>query len=315
MVPHDLPASTIPMPAGERRSMVLFSGPSLRHLRLGYLLQREFPGLLQRWWMTSPSKPAQKLAKGYQRFASHDDVRAARQLLEEADFRRLARLAGRHLRWSKLARLRRRLAMPAILSNLGTTEKEMFAAEVEALRESAPLHPVEVDTPNQAALIEEVIALSPYFLVAFGGPLLSGGLLRSVRGFAINQHAGWSPELKGAATTEAALYHRNLNRVGNTIHLMDSFADAGPILRRSTATLHPDDDVAHCFLSVVALGNKMMLEVLGEALSAEMLNVFDQPAGGQTILGMDFVGFRRAAVARDFAHGWLADALFDRQEY
>lgn len=312
MLPHDLPASSIPLPPGDRRSAVYLSGNEPRHLRLGYSIQRRFPGLLKAWWTHSPPRSARwshKLAKARRLFANSQAVSEARAMLENGQIYDLAAFMRRKASSDALRQVKRMVRVYAGREKRNAVEEEMFGREVDALKQHAELHPEPVDSPNSPERVRALEALSPYFIITFGGPLLRGKVLQTARGLAINQHAGWSPALKGASTTETALYHRQLGWVGNTVHIMDTFADAGAILRRSTATLHPDDSVSHCFLSVVALGNKMMLEVIEEALTADELVGCAQPPGGQTVLNIDFSPTKRDAIRRDFAQGWLGDAL------
>lgn len=312
MLPHDLPVSPIPLPPGDRRSAVYLSGNRPRHLRLGYLLQQRFPGLLRAWWVHAPPKRtrwASKLAKAQSLVANSQAVTEARSMLENGQIYDLAAYLRRKVSGDALRRLGRTVRMYAARDNRDAVEDQMFGREVEALARHAELHPEAVDSPNAPERVRALEELSPYFIIAFGGPLLRGKVLRTARGLAINQHAGWSPELKGSSTTETALYHRQLGWVGSTVHVMDTFADAGAILRRSTATLHPDDSLNHCFMAVVATGSKMMLEVIGEALAADELMACPQPAGGQTVLNIDFSTTKREAIRRDFAHGWLGDAM------
>lgn len=312
MLVHDLEPESLPLPEGDRRSVVFFSGDSLRHHRLGYLLQQRFPGVMKAWWIYSPKQSRRlqdKLTKAWRLVANSQTGKEAIGMLREGDLSGLTQIAQRRLRKGDLGRLRRAVAAYATPNNYGEVEREMFGAELEQLRARASMHPEYIASPNKKAQVEKLAAIAPYLIVTFGGPLLSGRVLRQARGLAINQHAGWSPALKGASTTETALYHRELGWVGNTVHVMDTHADSGAILRRSTAALHPDDDPAHCFFSVCAVGTKMMLEVVGAALDDEALTVFPQPRGGRTVLNIDYTPAKREALARDFEAGWLADAL------
>ncbi|MCP4164570.1 MAG: hypothetical protein GY759_01605 [Chloroflexi bacterium] len=140
-------------------------------------------------------------------------------------------------------------------------------------------------------------------------------LLDSVRGVAINQHAGHSPLLKGSNTTHWALYHRKLAWVSSTIHITTPGAVAGPILRRSTPCLMPSDDVATVFLRVVALGTELMIESVQEIMNDKQVAVFRQPAQtGETHLGKE-LGNIIAPIQRDFDAGWLADELVRQRAF
>ncbi len=312
MLPHDITPETIPLPDGERRSAVFFSGSGIRHRRLGYLIQQRYPGLLKAWWVFAPSSSKRyqaKLEKAWHLVKNSQTSGEAVELARSGDVASLVSMARRQLKRVKPRRVGTLLKRYVGRNDYATIEQEMFGAELQRLEANAELHPENIDNPNRKARVERLRELDPYLILTFGGPLLSGRVLRSARGVAINQHAGWSPSIKGASTTETAIYHRELGWVGNTVHLMDTHADAGPILRRSTATLHPDDDLAHCFFAVCAVGSKMMLETIETALHADELTVHPQRPGGKTVLNIDFTATKREAIARDLDHGWLGDAL------
>jgi folate-dependent phosphoribosylglycinamide formyltransferase PurN len=312
MLVHDLPAETVRIPDGDRHSAVYFSGNSLRHRRLGYLIQERYPGLLKAWWIYAPQQSQRlqaKLTKAWRLVANSQTGAAAVEMIREGDVGGLMAMTQRRLARGDLRRFGRLARMYTQRSNYGEIEQEMFGEELARLEAKASLHPESIDSPNKKAQVAALAAIDPFLIVTFGGPLLGGRVLSKARGFAINQHAGWSPSLKGASTTETAIYHREIGWVGNTVHLMDTHADSGAVLRRSTATLHPDDDLAHCFFGVCATGSKMMLETIGSVLHDDELACFPQPKGGQTVLNIDFSAAKREAIARDMANGWLADAL------
>jgi hypothetical protein len=316
MVPHELASATIRMPPGNRYSAVYLSGNRPRHLRLGYLLQHRFPGLLEQWWIHEPGgHVARPRDPATGSLLERGAVSQAVAMIRNGEISELGGKVRRKLKRGGLRQVARAARLYSARGELARIEEEMFGGDVQALRKGAELHPRPVDSPNAPAQVRELEALGPYFLIVFGGPLLRGELLACARGLALNQHAGWAPELKGSFTTETALYHRKLGWVGNTVHVMDTSADAGAILRRSTAALHPDDRPGHCFMAVVAVGSKLMLEVIEAALEADELTAFPQPAVGETVLSIDYDAVRREAVRRDFAGGWLGDALRMAQDF
>ena len=196
-------------------------------------------------------------------------------------------------------------------------EQALFAAEVAELADFAAvqpqrIHPADV---NGAPFIAQMQALSPFFLLTLGGPLYKPALLATVRGVALNQHAGHSPDLRGSNTTEWALYHRDLDRVSATIHLTTSGADAGPILRRSQPCLFPDDDPNTIFARVVALGTELLIESVRQIMAGEPVRVFPQPPhSGRTHLGQELNAIL-APIQRDFAADWLPAELQRQRQF
>lgn len=318
VLPQDQRASVLALPAGDRNSALLITADRLRDFRLGYLIQKRFPGLLKAWWIApslSRVRFDETLRDARNSLAASHGGWAAMSRLGRGEFSEgitiLRRRLGRGL-LRKAARMARSSGTALLSRNeLRRVETQMFGREVAALRAHAPLEPTPVtwtdaDSPKMLAAFRQV---NPYFLLTCCSTLVHLDLINSTRGLALSQHDGWSPAFKGAAAAEAALYHRELRRVGSTVQVMNTASDAEPILRRSAATLHADDSVAHCVLAVSALGHKMLLEVIERALVDDHLMVFPGPVGGETLTDTELPPALRNALARDFAAGWLGDAL------
>jgi methionyl-tRNA formyltransferase len=196
------------------------------------------------------------------------------------------------------------------VGSLVAAQNRLFREEVAQLQQYKRLEPIPVENPNSPEFIAQVKAISPYFFLSLGGPLFSQALLSTVGGIALNQHAGWSPAYRGANTTWWALYHRDLNSVGTTVHQTTSGADAGPIFRRSQACLLADDDAQACFARVVALGTELMCETVHDIMANQRQIVFEQPrTEGRTYLGDEMDRATRKWVNKDLANGWIAKEL------
>ena len=189
-------------------------------------------------------------------------------------------------------------------------EEALFADEVKVLRKGAHLKPVVVSDPDAQEVVDQVRELAPFFMVTLGGAIYSEPLLQCVRGVALNQHDGWCPEYKGANTVDWTFYHRDIAHLGNTVHILTSGMDAGPVVRRSSVCLVDNDTRESCFARVVALGTELMCEVVAEALEADEITVYDQPCGsGCTYLNHELTPEVIKAIDRDFQNGWLSFEL------
>jgi folate-dependent phosphoribosylglycinamide formyltransferase PurN len=298
------------LPHGDRRSAIYVSGAGARHLRLGYLIQRRFPGLLKAWWLCppAPSQPQGKpLSRAWHRLVSSQTAANAIELLREGDPRSFVAFFGRRLRQVDLRKIRRRVLRRSKIHDAARFEEEILSPEVRALKTTATLHPERVEHLDDDLRLAQLAELSPYFLLCFGAARPSGRFIDATRGPALEQRAGWAPAMEGDAATETALYHRELGWVGSTVHLLDDRAETDPIVRRSTATLHPDDDFARCLLAVDAVGNKLMIDAIEDVLNARELLLFTAPSvGGHRV---EASRLHRDAIARDLETGWLANAL------
>jgi Formyl transferase len=296
MIPHDLPCRTISLPETDNHSIVVISGNALRHERFALRIQQEFGARVVAWLKCtgSAATPAtsqprvgivERLTRKLGR-ASRFDVRRAYQ------------------RW------RRRGAGRAQRQRQQAAEEILFGDEVRSLQKSAVVSPRLIADPNAPDVVEYVRSLSPYFIATLGGDIFRKPLLDQARGVALNQHDGWCPEYKGSATVNWALYNRDLPRLGNTVHILTSGMDAGPILRRSTACIIPGDSPESCFARSVALGTELMCEVMTDIARCKQVPVFEQrPESGFTYLLRHLTPGVMDAIHRDFQAGWLATEL------
>ena len=195
-------------------------------------------------------------------------------------------------------------------------EEQMLGDEVRGLRKFAVEKPRTVSDPNDERVVEEVRRLEPYFLLTLGGAIYQLPLLRTASGLALNQHDGWCPNYRGSNTVDWALYHRDVKRVGTTIHLLAPGMDSGPVVRRSRVCLVPNDTKESCFVRVVALGTELMCEVVADVLKKSAINVYDQPeVEGATFCFRDLTQGAAAAIDRDSRSGWLAEELARLQSF
>jgi methionyl-tRNA formyltransferase len=302
MIPHDLAGSPLSLPETDRHTIVLITGAvgsDLPYERFALRMQEEFGPLVVAWFQYRP-KPAHR--------GPSSRLGAARRRVRE-ELRQVYLAPGTVWRWPRkaLGTFRERVLRQ---SPLARAQTRLFREEVEQLRGHGRLTPTPVEDPSSSEFIAEVRRLDPYFFLSLGGPLYTDELLRAVRGIALNQHAGWSPQYRGSHTIAWALYHRDLDCVGATVHQTTSGADAGPIFRRAQACLLPDDDMHTCFARAVALGTELMCETVHELIADKRPVAYPQPRGqGRTYRAADLDGATRDWIAQDLAHGWLGMEL------
>jgi methionyl-tRNA formyltransferase len=302
MVPHELAPRELLLPATTDHSIVLFTadmGSQLPYERFALRMQQEFGTQVVAWfrYQRKPDHPGRESRA----------VRIRRFLRQELKAARAAPMTV--LSWpAEAVRMARERLLGA--SPLVAAQHRLFGEEVAQLRQFGRLESIPVENPNSPEFIARLKTLSPYFFLSLGGPLFSPALLSTVRGIALNQHAGWSPDYRGANTTWWALYHRDLNCVGTTVHQTTTGADAGPVFRRSQACLLGDDDAQACFTRVVALGTELMCETVHDIMANKRQIVFEQPrTEGRTYLADEMDRATRRWVNNDLANGWITKEL------
>lgn len=293
MIPAELTPRKLKLPKKDLCNIVIFTGTQLRHDRFALRIQQEFGQLVVGWYQVKQR-------------TGHQDSRysTAGRIIQKA------KAVVRNPK--KLFRTPQYLAQWILNRYSGTrvsqrqVEELLFGDEVRLLRENAHLEPRLVSDPNSPEIVDSVKSLNPYFLLTLGGAIYRKPLLKCARGLALNQHDGWCPAYRGSATVDWTLYKRDLAHVGNTVHILTSGMDAGPILRRSPACLIDDDTKESCFARVVALGTELLCEVVAEAIRSDEITVYEQLCeDGFTYLGGHLTKEVRRAVDRDLRNGWL----------
>lgn len=133
-----------------------------------------------------------------------------------------------------------------------------------------------IDNPNTKEVIEKVRSINPSFILTMGGGIYSNDIIKSATVLAINQHDGWCPEYNGSHTVYWALFNREYNKVGNTIHILSSELDGGDILRRSSIVFSPYDTPYEVFIRSCILGNNLMVEVVQDIINNREIISYNQ---------------------------------------
>jgi methionyl-tRNA formyltransferase len=194
--------------------------------------------------------------------------------------------------------------------NRAAVEAAFFAVEIARLKTAAVVEPRIVADPNDQNTLTEIQEIEPFFMLTLGGAIYRKPLLELVRGLSLNQHDGWCPEYRGALTADWTLYHRDLRRFGNTVHIITTGMDSGPIVRRSRPCLVRWDSPYTCFLRNVALGTELMCEIVRDVIAGRSIKAYPQPeTQGRTFLFRDLTPQISESIERDFRDGWLGREL------
>lgn len=318
MFPDDLEMSSITLPEVKETPIVIITGNRPRHKRFALRLQQEFGALVSKWYeLDSGVEPRFSAGTGVEMSETKPAGNTLSMIRWWQDrftiANRMGLLPAAKTLLQKTTRvLRKRLQ--SRLSQTGTDklEQHFFDDELQMISKFSVLDPTRIHPYDvgKDGFVDELKRVAPFLILTLGGPLYKGSVISSASGLAINQHAGHSPDFKGSRTVEWALYHRQLDKVASTVHIMNTGADAGPILRRSQPCLFPNDDPYTVFLRVVALGTELMIEVVKDILTKGKITVFNQPNNsGRTYLNSEYTLEIDGFVRRDFRNGWLGYEL------
>lgn len=168
---------------------------------------------------------------------------------------------------------------------------------------SAPL--VRVAHINDSAVECAMRQFNVDTLAVFGTSLLKRtALFELADGRIINLHGGLSPWYRGADSTFWALYNRDIEHVGCTIHFVNHRADAGALISHVCPEIEGGERELLLTCKAIRRAADLMPEALlrldaGEPLGAK------QPAGGKLYRARDRRSIHDRAVRQMFIDGQL----------
>jgi folate-dependent phosphoribosylglycinamide formyltransferase PurN len=286
---------------------VVVTGTTLYDQRTAYRLEQEFGGRLGAWIMLAEGTPG-----------GPGETESAAGRRGWGRLRRHLRLGPAHLVRLVRSLPRRRREQRAWGERpraLAQAEQRLLGEEIEAYRRRSQLSPQALGDPSEPALVDALRAADPGVVVAASPGLIPPEFARSWSGPMLTVYPGWSPAVRGENPVEGALFRRNLQELGATVHLVTASGELGPILRRSHACLVPWDSPESCRHRVLALGTELLVEEVRRLLERGEIVAYDVPVevGGFRVPPLD--GRLLAVLEADRHHGWLAAALREARRF
>ncbi len=121
---------------------------------------------------------------------------------------------------------------------------------------------VEVPHINHPRVLEIVEHHGPDLIAVFGTSLIKGELLEKGRLGIVNLHGGLSPEYRGADCTFWALYNKEPEKIGCTIHYINAGIDTGDLIAHVCPEVHEGDDELTLFWRAVKASTDTFSELL-----------------------------------------------------
>ncbi len=154
---------------------------------------------------------------------------------------------------------------------------------------------------NHAASVRFFESLQPDVLLVCGAPILKPQIFSIPRIGTYNLHFGIAPEYRGQNTLFWALYRRDYDKIGFTLHGIDEGVDTGDIWARGYPALHPHDTEVTLWVKSARMAARLITEFLPEAER-------QQPSGMPQGSGQNFPE-RDRTVWRDLKFLWNQSVL------
>jgi len=129
----------------------------------------------------------------------------------------------------------------------------------------------EVPYINHPDVVELANKLEPDLIAVFGTSLIKGELLQKGRLGIVNLHGGLSPEYRGADCTFWALFNKEPEKIGCTLHFIDAGIDTGRLIAHISPEVCPDDDELTLFWRSVKASAYVYVELMRRLAGGERL--------------------------------------------
>ncbi len=193
------------------------------------------------------------------------------------------------------------------------SEHDFFAALVGLAPDRSNPHFLpkgEINDPHHA---NDIAALEPDLLAAYGCSLIREPLLSRFEGRFLNVHLGLSPYYRGSGTNFWPLVQGRPEFVGATFMYIDAGIDTGAIIHQIRATVLPDDtphQIGNRLIRDVAL---VYAEVIRQFHRLEPMTPLPIPEDEQVCRKKDFDEDSVATLYRNFENGMVAKYLKNRE--
>ena len=153
---------------------------------------------------------------------------------------------------------------------VGGGEAKFFFNSTEAKLDRQDLV-VEVPHINHPDVVGLADKLQPDVIAVFGTSLIKGDLLNKGRLGIVNLHGGLSPHYRGADCTFWALYNKEPDQVGCTLHYIAPGIDTGDLIAHISPEVHEGDDELTLFWRAVRDSAEVYAEFLDRVEKGEKI--------------------------------------------
>lgn len=119
-------------------------------------------------------------------------------------------------------------------------------------------------------------------VVVMGTSVISKTMLDFLGDVIINIHGGYLPDYKGNHCFFFALYNRDYDKIGSTIHFIDSGVDTGDIIERVIPELTSKDNAETLYCKAEKKAIDRLVEILHAYVKGNPIPRQRQPSGGRT---------------------------------
>lgn len=133
-----------------------------------------------------------------------------------------------------------------------------------------------VDNINSRCTVEKLKKILPDFCIVWGTSIIKKQILDMFPGRLINIHFSLLPYYRGSIVEFWQLYNNEPDKIGVTLHLMDSSIDTGPIIAQRRTTITSGDNYITARYKNIMCAIDLVKEVLMDLADGKMFKTTKQ---------------------------------------
>jgi methionyl-tRNA formyltransferase len=154
-----------------------------------------------------------------------------------------------------------------VITHNDNPAENVWFESVESLAHKSGIKVIKPDDPNQAVVIDEVMACQPDFLFSFYyRNMLGSELLAAPTKGAYNMHGSLLPKYRGRVPINWAIIEGE-TQAGATLHRMEIKPDAGAIIDQETVPILINDTAQDVFIKVTCAAEILLLRAVPALLA------------------------------------------------
>lgn len=115
----------------------------------------------------------------------------------------------------------------------------------------------------------------PDIIIVCGSNIIKPNIFEIPLKGTINIHCGITPDYRSANPVEWAIYNRDFQKIGVTIHYVDEGLDTGNIISQKTVKVEKGDSVTSLYCKNIVNGGELMIRAIQD-ISENRVNTFPQ---------------------------------------
>ncbi|KPK32843.1 MAG: hypothetical protein AMK70_10020 [Nitrospira bacterium SG8_35_1] len=115
---------------------------------------------------------------------------------------------------------------------------------------------------NNLSYVEQMRQLKPDVIAICGTSIIRDQIINLPANGVLNLHTGLPQKYRGVSTNPWAIYNKEPEFIGSTVHFVDQGVDTGKIIYQGRPHITSEDDPETLNVKAVKLGTKMMIQAI-----------------------------------------------------